>query len=767
MIAMKSRVLCTVSMLTMATTISATPPDAGESSEAIDETTGARLEEVIVTSERRSQNLLVVPNAVSAMSESQLLNRGVQTLGDIQFTTPGFSPSDGFGYTQIYIRGVGNNIYVGADPSVATYVDGVPRIYGTLTNDFVNLERIEVLKGAQGGLYGRNATGGVVNIITRHPDDVSSQTAHIVYGTDSTFEASAYVNFPLNDRVAWNLAVTRQSHDPYIDNRVQPDPYSAENFPNGSFLGSPQETADFFNSAVSAPDGLQDQDLWAVDSKLRVNIGDSFSLTLAADYSRKEDTSGAAVVNKSPEMLRATATYLFSLFGIEANLPPGFFPLPEQEFVTSYGLGKPKVNLSDFGGSATAVLNLPTADLTFIAAYRETNSHYFADAGYSVAPVLTQDVKNDKSYYYGEARITSTGPGRLQYLGGVTYLDARLDGKTTIAYLPPLPLPPSNDVRSDVENWSVYAQVGYDLTEALNLSASGRYIRESNRALFLTPPVDGDSLEEEEFLPSATLSYKLADDGVVYARFARGWKAGGINLVDRPTLFPTDYGKKFAPEEVDTYEIGYRKALFDYSVQLTGAVFYNDYRNLQTVTTGNALNPAIVLAIVNAGKARTYGAEANLLWRTTPSLTLGANVGYLDSKYIDFANRDGSVLNTFDHSGQQMLFAPEWQLSLSADLDKPIGSRFRFVGSALVSYLSGMPMYLSGVPGVPHAAQGGYTLANLRIGIRTLDDRFEFALFGRNITDKAYFTVGNIGPLGHVYGYGNPRVIGGELTVNF
>lgn len=758
-----ARTVCVVAAGSLATLSSA---DAAEPTQTA-ERAGTQLEEIIVTAERRSQNLLSVANSVSAISGEQLTNSGIQALADLQFTTPGYTPSNGFGFTQIYVRGIGNNIYLGADPAVATYIDGVPRIYGTMENNFVNLERVEVLKGAQGGLYGRNATGGVVNIITRQPDQETAMHGRVSYGSDDTFEASAYFNLPISESVAWNLAVARLSHDPYIENLAQPNPYSAANFPNGSYLGTPQETADFFNSAVEIPDGMQNQNFWAVDSKLRVEIGDDLTVTLAGDYNRKKDSNGTGVINKTPEVLRATASYVMSLYGIDANFPAGFFPTSDKDFAGFYGLGDPESNLTDYGGSATGVLNLSKADLTFIGAYRRNDTTYIADGAYNSPPFIPEEVRHDKKYWYGEVRLTSTDAGRLQFVGGATYLDTKFDGSTVIAYFAPLPAPAANTVTQAIENWSVYAQAGYDFTDTVNLTTSARYIHETNKASFTTPPVSNDSLSLHAFLPSATLSYKLPRNGVAYARWARGWKAGGMNLVDRPSLFPTDYGKQFDPEEVDTYEIGYRQPLFGGSVQLTSAIFYNDYKNLQTATTGNALNPGIVLAIVNAGKAETYGAEASLLWRTTPSLTLGASVGYLEAEYVSFRNQDGSVLNTFDFSGKQMIMAPKWQHALTTDLDKPITSNFRLIGSALVSYSAKTVFYLSAVSDVADPSQGSYWLANLKLGLRTHDDKYEFAVFGRNITDQVYYTTGNTGPLGNTFVYGNPRVVGGEFSVRF
>ena len=189
------------------------------------------LEEIVVTAQRKSENVLRVPVSISAATGEQLVAAGITQISSLQFTTPGFYTDNGVGYTQIYLRGIGNNIFVGADPSVLTNIDDVPRIYGSMVNNFVNVDRVEVLKGAQGGLYGRNATGGVVNIITRQPGDTEEADARVSYGTKNTLQVALYANLPINEFIAWNVAFQRDSHDNYVKNLLPNNPLTAANVP--------------------------------------------------------------------------------------------------------------------------------------------------------------------------------------------------------------------------------------------------------------------------------------------------------------------------------------------------------------------------------------------------------------------------------------------------------------------------------------------------------------------------------------------------------
>jgi iron complex outermembrane receptor protein len=263
-----------------------------------------------------------------------------------------------------------------------------------------------------------------------------------------------------------------------------------------------------------------------------------------------------------PGLQQATSTYLFGLFGINANLPNGFYRTSGEKFATFYGLGEPKVDLWDYGSSATAVYSLDGLDLTSISAFRRNDSVYFLDGPVNSPPIVPEYIDLQKHYFYQELRATSTGEGPLQYLAGATWLTTNFNGQTVISYLPPFPAGAPTLVNDQVRDWSFYGQVGYDLTRAVNLTVSGRYITETNDARFSSPVVAGDAFKQDKFLPAATLKYTLPNANVLYARFAEGFKAGGVNPVAPPSAFPAgdDYGKVFTPETVDTYATARRSS---------------------------------------------------------------------------------------------------------------------------------------------------------------------------------------------------------------
>jgi len=666
---------------------------------------------IVVTAQRQEQSVLDVPLSIQAMSGEQLADSGIRQVSDLAQTTPGFLPNNANGYNQMFIRGVGNSIFVGADPSVATFIDDVPRVWGTTVNNFVDVERVEVIKGAPGGLYGRNATGGAVNIITRQPDtDSISAKFRVSYGEKDTRQGSAFVNLPLGEVAAMTMTAEIRKHDPYVKNvAVGTTPYTPAMFPFGAYFltpngtapivqtpsaipglnqpvpllpagasvyaYSPQQAADAFNSVLTRKNGVNNEDFWALGAKLLIKPTDNFKITFAADYSRKKDDNGNGLYNTTPLALQpATDLGLLSTF---MYIYAGAFFTPPADFLNN-NIGKYQVaqrnpsfvNLKDYGGSATAVLSLDSVDITSITAYRENKSRFLTDFGFNGVRTYDSNVVIDKTTFYQELRAVSANDGPFQYIVGASFLRGTFDGGSNVNILPPALMGvPANQGRYVVKNWSAYAQLGYDLTDELNLTVSGRYISETNDSNFTVPVPGAFHLKEDKFLPSATLKYSLASGGNVYVRWARGFKSGGVNPVTSPGAFPDPYtqGGIFKGETIDTFEAGVRTPLANRSVQLTAAIFYNDYKNIQTQAhVRPEYAAAIQLAILNAGTARTYGGEIGVTARVADPLTLNAAVGYLNAKYKNFVIVNNPVIEDADYSGQTMISSPKWHGSCTS-----------------------------------------------------------------------------------------------------
>jgi iron complex outermembrane receptor protein len=768
------------------------------------------VEDIIVTAQRREEHLVNVPLSIQAMSGKSLVSNGIQGLADLNFTSPGLIVRSGTGYTDVFIRGIGNSVDVGAEPSVTTNVDDVPHIYGSLISDFVNVERIEVLKGAQGGLYGRNATGGVINIITKQPGNKLEFNGRASFGEYGTLNTAVYVNVPLTSTLAWNFSATRNYHHAYLKNIAPKAPYASGVYPGdaaaydsttGAACAPANGTTCLTNFGLGFLNGKQNPkamnngNVWGVDTKLRWQPSDNFKVTIAADYTQKHDAGGNGWVG-SDYGQAAAAPFDFS--GGEAGTYKAYMIgfLGAAGYLANYNQvlhiadtyfhqpGKHKVwgaypawgNTYDYGGSIKAVYSLPSVDITSISALRWNRSGFQGDIGAAAVPLAGFVVHVYRDYFYQELRAQTTDAGPLHLLGGATYFHDTINFRINGQFLG-FTLSPTQSLMHTT-SWSVYGQAGYDITDRLNLTASLRYIHEQRRANFING--ESNSGREHKLIPAATLSYKT-DGGTIYARYAQGYKTGGVNEVQFPSRYlqgctPQQISSgecvsntTFKGESVNTYEIGYRTNLFDNRVQFTSAIFYNDYKNLQIAVGGNAANSDVSLTYLNAGKARTYGAEASVTWRVIPPLTLSGNIGYLNAKYQNFSFAGNHVVDPFNYSGNRMALSPRWQGGFNAVLDQPLNGEIHLIGNLLYAY-TGATLYSP--CGCAAARRKGYSLVNLRLGARTDDSRYGVYLDVTNLFDQYYAAYGSTfanadGTLRGAFVPGTPRVIKGTVELKF
>jgi iron complex outermembrane receptor protein len=721
----------------------------------------AGITDIIVTAQRRAENLTSVPLSISAQTGATLSASGIKQLSEVKFTTPGFLSSSGTGYTQIYIRGIGNGVFVGADPSVATFVDDIPHVYGSLVEDLVNVDRVEILKGAQGGLYGRNASGGVVNIITKQPSDKFSANARITGGNYGTLQASAYVNMPLNDRIAWNFSITRNQHNPYLKNVAPKTPYAA----NATVFGTNM-------NSLQNPTGVNKQNLWSFDTKLRVKLTDRLKVTLGVDYTDKHDTDGNGWITTNPAGQQGT--YLFFMntyaptvvpYGCVAvgNCPPAgqLWPTLSNKSQKVYGAYANRSWTEDYGASAKVEMNTDFADLTSITAFRWNESHFQGDVGAGPVPIAGFTTHFQRRFFYQELRAVSNGSGPFRWLGGATYFHDHVDvliASILLGYT----FPPTIS-QYHTTNWSVYGGGSYDITDNLTFQASVRYAHETKTVAFPAPNASSATTVAHKFIPAATLSYKVPG-GVIYARYAKGFKTGGPNPLVRPDrLPPGSPGLSIKPETVDTFEVGYRATLFDHKVQFTSAIFYNKYKNIHVTDSGTLGNTDISNALINLGTARTYGAEASIVWRVIPPVTLSANIGYLNAKYqkADFAGN--LLLLPLHSSGNVMIDAPKWQGGFSVNLDQPLNDSTRLKGNILYAYIG--HVYYTATQ-AKNADQPGYSLVNMRLGVTVMNDRLGLYGFVNNVFNKHFFVFGSSGTFAFE-NPGTPRLFGATAEFKF
>ncbi len=783
--------------------------------------------DIVVTAQRRAENVLSVPLSITATKGETLKATGITDITSLRFNTPGFTSVSGTGYTQLYIRGIGNRISVGADPSVALFIDDVPRTYASLVDDFTNVERVEVLKGAQGGLYGRNSTGGVINIITRQPNpDKFAAEVRVGYGSKKTFDASVYLNVPLNQNVAFNFNANRKSHADYTPNKAFPNPYATYQALSPSAAAAYGDTGQ--RAFLIANPGLagkldsgghvghmNNQDFWAFNGKLLFR-GDGFKVTLAGDFQDSPDSNGsgwqAQYINGqiSPNAPQyGVYQFLMGAFGPctgclifgqptqGAILPKSYvFPTRRNKYDT-LGSIETHAFTKDYGASVRGDIDMPGFVLSSITAVRWNHSRFRGDIGVGNVPIAGFVTNFVRRSFYQEIRMVSNASGPFKWLAGATYYHDKIDNLLSSIVLGVTFAPTVGQTQTN--SFSGYVQGEYNITDHLKVTASVRYITEKkvgiypaqNASVFNyapgTPvpvcngvpggtglcnnvalPASSGFTAAHKFLPAITLSYSLPEGGVIYARYAQGLKTGGVN----PIVAPGQTGgviNAFKPESVTTYEAGLRASLFNHKVQFTSAVFYNDYKNLAITVTGYSGLPFVLF---NAPKARTYGAEAAVTVQPTKFLVFGANIGYLHAKYINFSC--GPVggfciqqlqVRSFNDNGNTIIEAPKWQGGLTAQLDMPVTDGWNVAGTVLYSFSS---KFFNDDKNNPNGTvQKAYSVMNVRAGVHTHDNRLGVYVSVKNLFDKRYQVFGTSSGTANYDTPGAPRIIMGQVELKF
>ncbi|MET0656552.1 MAG: TonB-dependent receptor, partial [Steroidobacteraceae bacterium] len=431
-----------------------------------------------------------------------------------------------------------------------------------------------------------------------------------------------------------------------------------------------------------------------------------------------------------------------------------------------------------------AEFELDPVTITSITAYRDNKESASIDIDATAIPIagFTADFKS--KVFSQEVRAVSKLDGPLQFIAGATYFKDEVRDKTAgeiglilagvpftrdeilAGAIPRISLP-ATEGNIDAKSWSVFGEASYQINDAWQLIGSGRYMEEKRDIWFPAQVntggirVEGDR-KEDQFTPALTLNYKLPMGGLIYARWAKGYKTGGLNNLLNPFALDVNGDPvgidDFKPEKLTSYEIGYKAELLDQRLRFVSAVFHYDYKNLQVQ---RVLSPQATSVIFNADKATIDGAELEVTAQVTSYLSLSAGATYLDAKYDDFQVDD---LTQFDASGNDMISAPDLSLQGSVDVTFPVSDALEFVGSTTASYRS--KQYFD-PENTDFNKQSGYTVVNGRLGVRTDDGKWGFYLFGKNIFDKQYASFSQSNSVGVVMNWGDRRVIGGTIEAHF
>jgi iron complex outermembrane receptor protein len=741
------------------------------------------IEEVTITARKLEESLESAPLSVSAFREQDIADRNMTRADDLSSAVPNLKldrPSRGSTDARIYMRGVGQDDPVLTnDPAVGIYVDGVylARMQGSLLN-LLDIERIEVLRGPQGTLYGRNTIGGAINIITAKPSYELGGSATVRIGSYRLFETRGSVNVPLvAERMALRLSAATATRDGYTKNRL-----------------TGTEWDDNKNLAGRAV--------------LRIDPTDSLEVLLAGEISREyEKPQGGECVYTGASQLPLLASLAsggaFDFATTCRNTRPGNEYRFEADIYTNQ-------NELDTGGlSMTVTYGFDDFVLKSITAWRQIETRSGIDADQTRLHYVHEvDRPGDQDGVSQELQLTgSLFENRLRFVSGLYWFRETAELGTVQTILPGLvgtptpcvfltgnaalctavygspffllPFPDFGmDGTNEIENlsYAAYGQIDFDLADRLTATFGLRRTHERKQFdRFSFRPIGGspaspviDTRESERFdawTPMAKLRFDVSDDLMVYASYAEGFKSGGFN--GRASSAGPSQLSPFDPEQVDSWEVGVKGAFFDRRLTVNAAWFYNDYEDIQLTIFGRAPEGGFLSDIVNAGEATIQGLEVEFVALPLPGLQLSGNVGLIRANYEKFTGRDPATNLPVDRAGLDFKHTPPWTYTLAAAYSLPLEDLG--VLTARAEWFSQGRVFQN-TENDPTIKQGKYGLLSARLSLLLPDERTEVALFGRNLLDRRY--IANAVPLSVSLGFNSiywnePRMFGLEVSHRF
>ena len=742
-------------------------------------------QDIVVTARRRNEVLQDVPIAVTAYSGEQLERQGALDITDVSDTTPNVNLETSRGTNTTltaFIRGVGQQDPVaGFEQGVGLYLDDVylNRPQGALL-DIYDVERIEILRGPQGTLYGRNTIGGAVKYVTRRLADAPEASVRVNLGTYKQFDVVMSASTPLGGGLRIGAAVARLSRDGF-----------------GKNLTTGEEN---YNKSILAGRGT-------IEFEPAANV--FFRLSGDYTYDDSDPRGGHRLIT---------------------SLASGA-PVLDDEFDSRGAAFDPTQKVK--GGGVALHGEVGVSDwlkLRSITAWRKDRSDTPID--FDALPAVDVDVPaiyKNKQFSQEFQAVVDSGP--LAGVVGAYYLDANAFNVFDVRLYTTVPgfgLTAATRGDVDTKTWAVFGDFTYDVTDQISLSAGLRYTSDKRHAqvfrqnLILggspelggAPPFDQTGTpfptpaasvtsnfdgkrKDTAWTPRASISFKPNENHNIYISYSRGFKGGGFDPRGQSTQAPSQSADDifdfmaFDPEKVDSYELGWKASLLDRRLQLATALFKADYKDVQVPGSAGCVVGGISTfcgITTNAGSATFKGVEFEGTARVAQDfagigsrLNLAATVGYLDAKYDEFVTN----VAAFDENGnpdptspaqpidvakfRKIQNTPKWTLSSSLDFSAPVGDGF-LSANATVSYRSKTHQFETPSPFLD---QKGFALFDANLIYRFGgDDRFSIGLHGKNLTDKRYITSGyqflNANPVtGQPVLSAAPFLAGGAPNPNF
>ena len=656
------------------------------------------LEEIVVTARRREESLQTAPVAVSAFNEAALERQQVRNLVDLNLAVPGVLITQTGGSAsaaQVFIRGIGqDSLGFNSETPIGIYMDDVymGRVQGTLV-DFIDIERVEILRGPQGTLYGRNSTAGAVKYVLRRPDLQQSRfVADATFGSYDRMDFRATASIPLlPGRLALKLDAVVRNEDGYIDGVDA----------TGARTGDDRNGVDRQGGRLAL--------LW--------QVSDDVSAEINADLTR--DRSGTSI-----------STPIVCVAGANSACQP--------RFGSPYlaGLNLDDQELDSSGVALRLGWDLGWADFKSVTAARELEFVDSIDLSAVPGAPLPIISTNDHSQWSQEFQLTSAGDGPWSWVAGAFYFHEKSEPDSTF-------LGGRRNVdRQTTDSIALYGEASYAFGNGFTLTVGGRWTEDEkdiDREIYIpvsaaTPAVSTSGrFKDDVFTPKVSLSWQVNDSALLYATYAEGYKSGGFSETWPATLVAAE--GQFDSEQVESYELGAKTTWLDDRLTLNLAVYQTDYDGLQqSRLTASSFS-------VLTSDVRIRGVEFEFVARPLPQWLIYGNAGLLDDEILR-SNIPG------DNLDRRLRYAPERTYKLGTEYRVPlVDFSAEFFAGLSVAHMGSTPMDQLNTQSI---FMPSYEIIDAQLGVVFGDGRWTVTAGGRNIDDTAYWRSG-IGGLGRFY----------------
>ncbi len=645
-------------------------------------TPSSGIEEIIVTARKREESLQDVPIAVSAFTGDSLANKGVTNIAQVADFTPGLEMdataaiSGSSAALTTFIRGIGmSDFLLTIDPGVGLYVDDVyvARSVGGLV-DLLDIQRIEVLKGPQGTLFGRNTIGGAVSIVSKDPGQEVAGKLGMTFGTDNRLDVRGKIDLPLGEQLFSSLSFSSKTQDGYGKRLPFPDDYLPLSVPVGS-------APDAFEGGKLYGNGDELGEINTQSARAKLFFdGDQFQARLSLDVTRARETAPVStLLGFTPSFGTGAALADAHNAFAAGGAAPANRLIYDARWITgdehtTYGNAPSQSDYDLFGSALTLNWQLDKMEVKSITAYRNLDSEFGRDGDSS--PIVLDHTRNSYEHTQFSQEFQFTGTlqnDRLSWLAGLYYF--KEDGKDRVqvplglevdlalAGAPGTVINLWLDELNDVENTSkaAFAQITYNFTDNLSATFGLRHTKDDKRyapthvtqgVAPLQLLIDKESVEFNDTSPRFSLDYRWNNYLFTYFSYSAGFKSGGFT---GRTVDPKDGARPFDQEEAETLELGF-KIDFD-RLRINGAIFATDYTDLQIIN-----QEGITPITVNAGESEIKGLELEIMAVPLDNLTLMFSYSYLDADYTEISDPNATITEDFEFAN-----TPENSFNFSAD----------------------------------------------------------------------------------------------------